>query len=60
MNSYVTRPVREEVVLEESRHYLACREEQMGDAALQTFRTWFLAQANQDEGAPETDARRER
>lgn len=41
----LVRPVTQEVVLEETRHYLAYREEKAGDEALGRFRSWFLAQA---------------
>jgi hypothetical protein len=32
-------------VLEETRHYLAYREDQADDGALNRFRTWFIEQA---------------
>lgn len=38
------RPVEQEVVLEETRHYLACREDKADDDALTRFRDWFMAQ----------------
>lgn len=40
----LVRPVVQEMVLEETRHYLACREESAGDNALVRFRNWFMAQ----------------
>jgi DNA-binding transcriptional LysR family regulator len=39
------RPVEQEMVLEETRHYLACREIKADDPALTRFRDWFLAQS---------------
>ncbi|HWV10942.1 LysR family transcriptional regulator [Pseudomonas sp.] len=40
----LVRPVPQEMVLEETHHYLAYREESANDDALVRFRTWFLAQ----------------
>ncbi len=40
----LVRPVPEELVLEESRHYLAYREDKASDSALSRFRSWFFAQ----------------
>ncbi len=39
------RPVEQEMVLEETRHYLAYREEKANDEALRRFRDWFMDQA---------------
>ncbi len=39
----LTRPVVQELVLEESRHYFAYREDKAGDDALGRFRNWFFA-----------------
>lgn len=41
----LVRPVEQEVVLEETRHYLAHREDKADDDALNRFRDWFLGQA---------------
>lgn len=41
----LVRPVEEEVVLDESRHYLACREDKVEDCAIVRFREWFMDQA---------------
>lgn len=41
----LTRPVAEELVLEETRHYFAYRADKADDGALQRFRDWFLAQS---------------
>lgn len=41
----LTRPVEQELVLEETRHYLAYREDKADDSALGRFRSWFLEQA---------------
>lgn len=38
------RPVEQEVVLEETRHYLAYREDKADDNALLRFRNWFMDQ----------------
>ncbi len=38
----LVRPVEQEVVLEETHHYLAYREDKADDAALDRFRQWFL------------------
>lgn len=38
------RPVEQEVELEETRHYLAYREDKADDDALSRFRNWFLDQ----------------
>lgn len=40
----LVRPVGQELVLEETRHYLACREDRAGDSALERFRSWFQTQ----------------
>jgi LysR family glycine cleavage system transcriptional activator len=40
----LTRPVEQELVLEETRHYFAYREDKADDDALGRFRSWFLAQ----------------
>lgn len=40
----LVRPVEQEMVLEETRHYLAYREDKEDDDALARFRNWFLAQ----------------
>jgi len=37
----LTRPVEQELVLEETRHYLACREDKADDEAVNRFRSWF-------------------
>ena len=42
------RPVEQEVVLEETRHYLAYREDKADDDTLNRFRDWFMGQL----GAP--------
>lgn len=44
----LVRPVEQEVVLEETRHYLAYREDKADDDALRRFRDWFIDQS----GAP--------
>ena len=41
----LTRPLAQELVLEETRHYFAYREDRADDSALGRFRSWFLAQA---------------
>jgi DNA-binding transcriptional LysR family regulator len=38
------RPVEQEVELEETRHYLAYREDKADDDALSRFRNWFIDQ----------------
>lgn len=48
----LTRPVEQELVLEETRHYFAYREEKAEDSALNRFRNWFLSQS----GVPGTAA----
>lgn len=40
----LVKPVAEELVLEETRHYLAYREDKADDSALSRFRNWFIAQ----------------
>lgn len=40
----LARPVAQEVVLEETRHYFAWREDRAQDEAMQRFRRWFFAQ----------------
>ncbi|MCY1465653.1 putative choline sulfate-utilization transcription factor [compost metagenome] len=42
----LVRPVVQEMVLEESRHYLAYREDRADDDALSRFRTWFMQQSS--------------
>lgn len=46
----LVRPVEQEVVLEETRHYLAYREDKADDEALSRFRDWFMRQS----GVPTT------
>lgn len=41
----LVRPVEQELILEDTRHYLACREDKAEDSALQRFRHWFLEQS---------------
>jgi hypothetical protein len=36
--------VEQELVLEDTRHYFAYREDKADDKALQRFRSWFFAQ----------------
>lgn len=43
----LAKPVAQELVLEETRHYLAYREDKGDDSALQRFRRWFLAQSGE-------------
>jgi DNA-binding transcriptional LysR family regulator len=40
----LTKPVEQELVLEETHHYFAYREDKADDDALGRFRSWFLAQ----------------
>ncbi|WP_417260793.1 LysR substrate-binding domain-containing protein [Celeribacter sp.] len=40
----LVRPVEQEMVLEETRHFFAYREDKSDDDALARFRDWFLAQ----------------
>lgn len=40
----LVRPVEQEVVLEETRHYLAYREDKADDETLSRFRDWFMNQ----------------
>ncbi|WP_308920705.1 LysR substrate-binding domain-containing protein [Janthinobacterium sp. J1-1] len=40
----LTRPLAQELVLEDTHHYLAYREDKADDRALQRFRSWFFAQ----------------
>lgn len=40
----LVRPVEEEVVLEETRHYLAYREDKADDETVSRFRAWFMAE----------------
>ena len=42
----LVRPVTEQVVLEETRHYLSYREERADDEAVQRFRDWFTAECD--------------
>ncbi|AYH43916.1 LysR family transcriptional regulator [Azoarcus sp. DN11] len=41
----LVRPVEEEVVLEETHHYLSYREDKADDCAMIRFRDWFLDQS---------------
>lgn len=41
----LVRPVEQELVLEETRHYLAWREDKADDMALLRFRSWFRGHA---------------
>ena len=41
----LVRPVEQELVLEETRHYFAYREDKTDDDALGRFRRWFVGQA---------------
>lgn len=41
----LVRPVTQELVLEESRHYFAWREDKADDSAVSRFRAWFMEQA---------------
>lgn len=47
----LTRPVEEEMVLEETRHYLAYREDRADDEALIRFKDWFMAQIGLQPGS---------
>lgn len=47
----LVRPVEQEVVLEETRHYLAFREDKADDDALRRFRSWFLKQSDSSQPA---------
>jgi LysR family glycine cleavage system transcriptional activator len=40
----LVRPVQEEVILEETRHYLSYREDKADDETVNLFREWFLTQ----------------
>lgn len=40
----LTRPVEQELVLEDTRHYFAYREDKADDNAVQRFRHWFFEQ----------------
>lgn len=40
----LTKPVEQELVLEDTRHYFAYREDKTDDSALQRFRSWFFQQ----------------
>lgn len=42
----LVRPVEQEMVLEETRHYLACRESKTAEQALNRFRDWLISQNN--------------
>jgi LysR family transcriptional regulator, glycine cleavage system transcriptional activator len=42
----LVRPVSQEVELEETRHYLAYREDKADDDTLGRFRDWFMQQSN--------------
>lgn len=41
----LVRPVKEEAVLEETRHYLAYREDKADDTTVSRFRDWFMEQS---------------
>lgn len=41
----LVRPVEQELVLDETRHYLAYREDKAQDDALRRFQAWFLGQS---------------
>lgn len=41
----LVRPVEQELVLEETRHYYAYREDKSGDSTMERFRSWFFNQA---------------
>ncbi|MRW89886.1 LysR family transcriptional regulator [Duganella sp. FT80W] len=41
----LTKPVEQELVLEDTRHYFAYREDKADDSPLNRFRLWFLEQA---------------
>lgn len=41
----LVRPVEQELVLEETRHYFAYREDKADDGALARFRDWFFGQS---------------
>lgn len=47
----LVRPVEQELVLEETHHYFAYREDKAGDDALGRFRSWFFEQSGVP-GAP--------
>lgn len=42
----LVRPVGQELVLEETRHYFAYREDKADDGALSRFRSWFFGQTD--------------
>jgi len=42
----LTRPVGQELVLEETHHYFAYREDKAADSALERFRNWFFGQSS--------------
>ena len=46
----LTKPVEQELVLEDTRHYFAYREDKADDKALQRFRSWFFAQTAAENG----------
>jgi DNA-binding transcriptional LysR family regulator len=48
----LVRPVAHEVALEETRHYLAYREDKAGDDTLVRFRQWFMEQMGTLPGTP--------
>ncbi|MDN3556203.1 LysR substrate-binding domain-containing protein [Halomonas maura] len=48
----LVRPVEQDVVLEETRHYLAYREDKADDPALSRFRQWFLDHGGAPAAAP--------
>jgi len=41
----LVRPVAQELVLEQTRHYLAYREDRADDSAMERFRAWFAEQS---------------
>ncbi|MNN24112.1 DNA-binding transcriptional activator GcvA [compost metagenome] len=43
-NGTLIRPIKEEVVLHESQHYLTFREDRINDDACCRLRDWILAQ----------------
>ncbi len=55
----MVRPVEQEVVLEETRHYMAYREDKADEEAMLRFREWFLQQskATQEPGSAEEQTR---
>lgn len=47
----LVRPVEKELVLEETRHYFAYREDKAGDSAVVRFRDWLLKQSGEAEAS---------